>query len=89
MKMAEAGRIALRVEGEWWRGYWAPRQDSMKGAVLLAEVRLNLVQSEKAKHAFMALMKAVFSVAVKDATGLNVTWGEAREAPEHERAGSA
>jgi hypothetical protein len=89
VKKTEVGRLALRVEGEWWNGYWAPRQDSMAGAIHIGSVRLGLAQNPKVKQTFIDLMTTAFGVAVKDATGLTATWGEPREAPESERAGNA
>lgn len=88
-KKAALGRLALRVEGEWWNGYWAPRQDSMDGAIHIGSVRLRLAQNPKVKQAFIDLMTTAFGVAVKDATGLTATWGDPVGAPENERAGNA
>jgi hypothetical protein len=88
-KRTEVGRIALRVEGEWWNGYWAPRQDSMEGALHLGSVRMGLAAHPKIKEAFINLMTTAFSVAAKEATGLEPTWGDPVEAPENERAGNA
>ena len=85
----EVGRLALRVEGEWWNGYWAPRQDSMDGAIHIGSVRCGLAQNPKVKQAFIDLMTTAFGVAVTDATGLTATWAEPVTAPERERSGNA
>ena len=88
--MTEIGRLALRVEGEWWNAYWAPRQDSMEGAQQLGSIRMNLVVDDpKVKEAFMSLMKLAFSSAVKGALGQEPGWQEPKTAPERERAGRA
>jgi len=87
---AEIGRLAFRVEGEMWNAYWAPSQQSMDGAVPLGSIRLSTVTgSRRAKNGFMALMRDLFSSAVKDALGQTPTWGDPVTAPERERAGRA
>ena len=87
---ASVGRLALRVEGEWWNGYWAPRHDSMEGAVQIASVRMTAAANdEKVKAAFIHFMQAAFASVVMDSTGLKAEWEKPVPAPEHERAGSA
>lgn len=88
-KKTEVGRLALRVEGGWWNGYWAPRQDSMDGAIQIGSVRFGLAQNPVVKQAFIDLMTTAFGAAVADATGLETTWGVPVAAPEHERSGNA
>jgi hypothetical protein len=79
----EVGRIAFRVEGQWWNAYWAPRQDSMEGAVHLGSVRMALAAAPAVKASFMDTMKQAFEVATKEA----LAWGGAVRAPERERSG--
>jgi len=81
------GRIAFRHEGEFWNAYWAPQMYSMEGAVLLATIRMNLVDgSSVMRDQFMMLAKAAFSVVVKDITNQHiVAWKDPIPAPENER----
>jgi hypothetical protein len=85
----EIGRLAFRVEGELWNAYWAPRQDSMEGAVSLGSIRMNLARDQLVKDAFMATMKLAFSVVARDVIGTDPTWRAPEPAPERERSGSA
>ena len=77
----EVGRIALRVEGDWWNGYWVPEQNSMAGAVHLASVTLNAAYDPKVKQAFIDLMKSIFSSATKEAFGLEASFDPPKTAP--------
>lgn len=86
----EIGRLALRVEGEFWNAYWAPHQTTMESAILLASIRMSLVgNGGPMKAEFMALAQNAFADAVRAATGQRPTWGTPVRAPEHERGGSA
>jgi len=75
-KNVEAGRLAFRQEGEMCNAYWAPRQTSMEGALLLGSIRMNLAVEPRGalKEGFMALMK-------------RTCWNPAQVAPERERSG--
>jgi hypothetical protein len=88
MPKAEIGRLAFRQEGAWWNAYWAPRQDTMDGAVLMGTVRIHLAKGN-AKAGFMLAMQEAFDVACKDVTGETPVWGDERAAPESERSGHA
>lgn len=83
----QVGRIAFRHEGEFWNAYWAPNMDSMSGSVLLASIRMNLVEGSTAmKDQFMMLAKAAFSATIKGITGKHITtWHDPVSAPENER----
>jgi hypothetical protein len=90
MKTLNIGRLAFRVEGEMWNAYWAPRQTSMDGAILIGSIRLNAVTDKPArKDAFIRLMRESFSDAVREIVGVSPSWGAPESAPEHERAGRA
>lgn len=86
----QVGRLAMRVEGDWWNAYYA-LPGTMKGAILLGSIQMAFVQDESAKQIFMALMRDAVSAIIKDATGVSPVWPEdsVRPAPEHERAGRA
>lgn len=84
----QIGRLALRVEGDWWNAYYA-LPDTMEGALHLGSIRLEAVADEKRKRAFMDLMRGVVGSIIKDNVGIAPTWGGERRAPEHERSGKA
>jgi hypothetical protein len=87
MAKTEVGRLALRVEGEFWNAYYA-RQGTMDGAILLGSIRISVVvENEVVKDDFMALMKQVVAASAKSALGVAMEWGGAEKAPEHERSG--
>jgi hypothetical protein len=86
MAETEVGRLALRVEGDWWRAYWAPHQYDFDGAVLLGSIRMSLTKGAVKEH-FIKVMCEAFNVVVKDTTGQEPTWGEPHSAPENERSG--
>ncbi len=88
--LVEAGRLAMRVEGENWVAYYAASK-TMDGAVFLGSIRMaTVVDNEERKQAFMEIMRGVVSEILQQALGVpEPTWTEPRSAPEHERAGSA
>lgn len=85
----EVGRLAFRVEGEFWNAYWAPSQASMEGAIQLGSLRMSAAKVPARKDQFMDLMRAAFSDLAQDATGVRPGFTGARPAPERERSGSA
>ena len=82
MTKKQAGRLALRVEGDTWVAYYA-MPDTMDGALVLGSIKMALVQDQGRRHAFMELMKSAISEV------LDVESWDERPAPEHERAGRA
>lgn len=84
----QVGRLAFRVEGEIWAAYYA-KADTMEGATWLGSIKLTLVEDEGRKLAFMALMRSAVSDAMAGLFGVEPTWGDEKDAPEHERAGRA
>jgi hypothetical protein len=85
----DVGRIAFRVEGQWWNAYWAPGQDSMDGAIHLGSVRASLALAPTVKASFMETMKQAFAVVTKEALGVSAEFGDAVLGPERERSGRA
>lgn len=87
----KVGRLALRVEGEWWVAYWAPRQQDMRGAVMLGTIRMSVVGPPGAPvyEGFVELMRVAFGNMVEDVTGRQPSWGGLEPAPESERSGRA
>ena len=80
-------RIALRVEGEWWKAYVA-EPDHMDGALLLAQIHMSLVTEEKGKKRkdmFIAIMKDYLDEFLMAQFGEKSDHWEIDAAPEHER----
>lgn len=88
-RQVELGRLAFRVEGNFWNAYWAEKQNSMENAVLLGSIRMVHVQRLDRKNQFMELMRDVFSDLVEEKMGARPSWDGERVAPPHERAGNA
>ncbi|RMA42223.1 hypothetical protein D9R08_12015 [Rhodophyticola porphyridii] len=84
----QVGRLAMRVEGDFWVAYYA-LPDTMEGALFLGSIRMAFVQDIAAKETFMALMRDAVSDIVKGHTGIAPEWPDPHgtPAPEHERAG--
>jgi hypothetical protein len=83
-------RLAMRLEGMWWKAYAAPL-DTMDGAVLLGSIGIGAVsgdeRGQKRKRAFMDIMQDVLDEFIKDATGVAPRWSDPERGPERERAG--
>lgn len=85
----EFGRLAMRVEGDWWVAYSA-KPNTMDGSVELGRIRMTLAGVPAIKAATLEYYKLVFSKMVEAATGARLEWPTAeRAAPEHEKAGRA
>jgi hypothetical protein len=86
-KLEQVGRLAMRVEGDWWNAYYA-MPGTMEGAIPLGSIQMAIVQDESAKQIFMALMRDAVTAIIKDAVGVTPHWPDdcVRPAPEHERA---
>lgn len=88
MEMTKVGRLAMRVEGEFWNAYWAPEQTTMQGAVHLGSIRMTLIKDDRAiKDEFLKLMQSSVAAAVRSVIGGVPSWSEPETAPEHERVG--
>ena len=89
MTEQEMGRLAMRVEGDWWNAYYA-MPNTMEGALHLGSIRMAFVADDwQRKELFMSMMKDAVSEIIKERIGVEATWPEARPAPEHERSGKA
>lgn len=89
-QLAQVGRIAFRHEGDWWVSYWAPETHTMAGAVELARVAMNLVQTKERRDQFIQFARDVYADMAEQAIGVRPVFPtEPQPAPEHERAGSA
>jgi hypothetical protein len=86
---SKIGRLALRVEGEWWNAYYA-MPDTMDDAIHLAAIRMSAVSANgKLKQMFMDTMRELVADILEEKTGQRPTWGGPEAAPEHERSGAA
>lgn len=85
MKTAKVGRLALRIEGEFWNAYYA-MPETMDDAVLLGSIRMTIAMDPRRKAQFMALASEVVADLVEEATGTRPRMITER-APEHERRG--
>lgn len=84
-KPQQVGRLALRVEGDWWVAYYA-LPDTMKDAMELARIRMGIVQDQRRKQAFMDLLRDVIGEFLEATVGARPDF-VVNSAPEHERAG--
>jgi hypothetical protein len=74
------GRLALRVEGDEWRGYYA-LPDSMKDAIFLGCIKMRFVENQTHKKMFMDLMREAVADLIEEAAGERPSWEEPRAAP--------
>ena len=84
----QVGRLAFRVEGDWWAAYYA-KPDSMEGAFELGRIAMRLVQDRARKEAFMTIMRDSISDFMQDIWGQRPDGFITSDAPEHERSGRA
>jgi hypothetical protein len=88
-KFVKMGRLAMRVEGDFWYAYYA-MPNSMEEAIWLGCIRMQFVMDAKRKQLFMDLMKSAVADILEDATGERPVWpSPPQRAPENERGGSA
>ncbi len=84
----QVGRLAMRVEDGWWVAYYA-LPTTMKDALELARVRMNLVADPARKNAFLALMAGVLGDIIEAEVGVRPDMPGPVPAPNHERVGRA
>lgn len=86
----QIGRLAMRVEGDWWVAYYA-MPETMDGAIELARIDMGIVVDPRPKSAFMDIMRGAVTDIIKERCGATPQWPEpeGRPAPEHERSGRA
>lgn len=83
--LQKMGRLAMRVEGQWWVAYYA-MPETMVDAIQLGMIRLRHVEDEKRRNAFMALMQEAVGDLLEEIVGTRPVWPDApTPAPEHER----
>jgi hypothetical protein len=72
--MQNAGRIALRVEGDFYNAYYA-LPDSMKGAIFIGCIRVALIKNDEVRRMqFLDFVRAAIEELLKD-RGHNIVWG--------------
>jgi hypothetical protein len=82
--LQEVGRLAMRVEGNFWGAYWA-KPDTMEGAVQLGTIAMDIVKDEKRKQAFLGIMHSYLSEMIEKQTGVKQATFRTKPAPESER----
>ena len=81
---AQVGRIAFRVEGDWWVAYYA-LPDSMDKALRLATIQMAIVTDIPGRRqAFMDLIRGYVKEIVPA-----FEIADTQPAPQHERSGAA
>jgi hypothetical protein len=80
----QAGRLALRQEGDKWVAYYA-LPDTMDDALWLGSIRMSIVGSPVYREMFMLMMRHAVSEILADANHPEIHWGGEQSAPEHER----
>jgi hypothetical protein len=89
MSTQQIGRLALRVEGNFWVAYYAI-PGTMTDAILLGSIQMRIVQDQCRKSAFMEIMQEAVSDIIEESTGARPDWPDGPQpAPEHERSGRA
>jgi hypothetical protein len=90
--MEQIGRLAMRVEGNFWVAYYA-MPDTMEGAIELGRIAMAAVGPEnlERKQMYMGMMRDFVSDMLNDRIGHRPEWPEpeGRPAPQHERSGKA
>jgi len=85
MAIPEFGRLAMRVEGDWWVAYFA-NPNTMDRALQIGRVHMSVAGIHKDET--LEYFKGVVSKMVKTAAGHDLVWPNApRTAPEHEKVG--
>lgn len=84
----QVGRIAFRVEGDWWVAYYA-KPNTMDDAIELGRIAMRLVYDPGRKEQFMAIMRGAVGEFMQDVFGKEPDGFSVQAAPEHERAGRA
>jgi hypothetical protein len=77
----EAGRLAMRVQGDWWVAYYA-LSDTMEGAIELARVRMSLMENPDSRDQFLNAMRDVLGRGLAQVVGGNPEWTGIRPARE-------
>jgi hypothetical protein len=84
----KVGRLALRVEGNWWVAYYA-KPNTMDGAIEMGRIAISIVHDENRKHAFMEIMKSAIGDFIENKSGTRPDFWDETPAPENEKAGRA
>ena len=88
-EMDQIGRLAMRVEGDWWVAYYA-LPDTMDDALRLGSIHMSIVENRDRKEEFLLLMRTAVGDLIESKTGVRPQWPTPpQRAPENERSGSA
>ena len=83
------GKLALRVEGNWWVAYYAIDHHSMERSVELARLHMKHAEHPERRQQFMDLVQECVADVIEEVTGTRPEWNKPRPAPESERSGNA
>lgn len=79
----DVGRLAFRVEGDFWKVYYT-QTNSMDDALFLGSVAMRFVEIEEAREQFMEFMKTQLVHAFDELFDATHEWTEL-PVPAHER----
>lgn len=71
LKQHAVGRLAMRQEGKIWQAYWAD-QDTVQGAIPIANILISLVSTEESKQAFIECLTRCLQPKIEDSVGASV-----------------
>ena len=82
--MKDVGRIMMRVEGNYWKAYWAMSAGTAKKKkILLGAIHMSHVVNDPArKSAFLRLMQDIVSDIIEREFGVRPTWTEPTDGKE-------
>ena len=82
------GRLAFRVEGTFWKVYYA-KASTMDDAILLGSIRLSIVaRSAERRQAFINVTQDGMVDVLREIAGSDLDW-DIEDMPEAERIGNA
>jgi hypothetical protein len=73
-KDQQIGRIAMRVDGDEWKAYYA-MPDTMEAPLFLGSVKMAIVQKPERREAFMSLMRDAVADMIEEKIGTRPVWG--------------
>jgi hypothetical protein len=85
MKPPQMGRLAMRIEGDMRRAYYA-LPDTMEGALYLGELHMAAAELPGFRQRFLHLMRDAVTSLIQQRTDITMAWPNAPQAePDHER----
>lgn len=84
----QMGRLAMRVEGNFWNAYYA-LPGTMEGAILLGSLHMGFATNPERRDQFMQYMRECVGDMIEHEFGIRPKWSGTIEAPEHEKTKNA